>query len=363
MELNIPVLLVGNFLSAAGGSRGVCEELAVRLAANGTTVFTTSSQPMRIRRLWDMLSTIYKKRHQYAVAQVDVYSGPAFFWAEAACALLRWLNKPFVLTLHGGNLPNFARKHSNRVQRLLASADAVTTPSRYLLEQMTPYKTDLRLLLNALDLSQYTFIVREQANPTLTWLRAFHEIYNPSLAPRVAGLLAAQFPEMQLTMIGPDKGDGSLQRTREQANSHKVQLTLPGGVSKAKVPLWLNRADIFLNTTNVDNAPVSVLEAMACGLCVVSTNVGGLTYLLEDGHNALLVPPDDAEAMARAVSRIITNPELAKKLSQNARVKAKEHDWSRVLPQWHDLFHSIVKSGRQSFQSHVSQTKQSGAVA
>ena len=66
-----------------------------------------------------------------------------------------------------------------------------------------------------------------------------------------------------------------------------------GGVAKADVPAALSRGDIFLNTTNVDNTPVSVLEAQAAGLAVVSTNVGGLPFLLEDGKNALLVPPDE----------------------------------------------------------------------
>jgi glycosyltransferase involved in cell wall biosynthesis len=362
MELSVPVLLVGNFLSASGGSRGVCEELAVRLADTGTTVFTTSRQPVRLLRLWDMLSTIYKRRQQYAVAQVDVYSGPAFLWAEAACWLLRRLNKPFILTLHGGNLPVFAHRHAKRVRHLLAAAAAVTTPSRYLLEQMGVYRGGLRLLLNALELNRYEFHLREQAKPTLTWLRAFHEIYNPSLAPRVAGLLAAKFPEVQLTMIGPDKGDGSLQRTQEAASLRKVQLILPGGVPKEKVAPWLNRADIFLNTTNVDNAPVSVVEAMACGLCVVSTNAGGLPYLLEEGHNALLVPRDNAEAMTGAVNRLITNPELARKLSQNSRAKAEEHDWSRILPQWQELFRAVSQSGRETFQTQVSPGKQSRAA-
>src|SRR5579883_2396755 len=78
------VLLVGNFLSASGGSRGVCEELALRLSGAGWTVFTTSSQPRRLLRLWDMLRTAYGRRLEYAVAQVDVYSGPAFVWAELA---------------------------------------------------------------------------------------------------------------------------------------------------------------------------------------------------------------------------------------------------------------------------------------
>ena len=103
----------------------------------------------------------------------------------------------------------------------------------------------------------------------------------------------------------------------------------------------LNSGDVFLNTTNVDNTPVSVIEAMACGLCVVSTNVGGLPYLLDDEQDSLLVQPDDPAAMATAVSRILRENVLATRLSQNARAKAEQFDWSTVLPQWLALLRGI----------------------
>jgi glycosyltransferase involved in cell wall biosynthesis len=105
----------------------------------------------------------------------------------------------------------------------------------------------------------------------------------------------------------------------------------------------LNGADIFLNTTNVDNTPVSIMEAMASGLCIVSTNVGGISYLLEHERDALLVPPDDPEAMAGAVRRLLTEPELAARLSNNARRKAEEFDWATVLPKWKELLTAASK--------------------
>ncbi len=123
----LSVLLVGNFLSAAGGSRGVCEELALRLPQTGCSVMTTSSKRPKLRRLADMVGTAWRQRDRYDVAQVDVFSGPAFFWAEAVCGTLRMARKPYVLTLHGGNLPLFSRRRQARVRRLLRSAAAVTT--------------------------------------------------------------------------------------------------------------------------------------------------------------------------------------------------------------------------------------------
>lgn len=94
----------------------------------------------------------------------------------------------------------------------------------------------------------------------------------------------------------------------------------------------------------MDNAPVTVTEAMACGLCVVSTAVGGIPYLLTHEEDALLVPPNDPEAMAAAVRRILAEPGLARRLSENARKKTEKFDWSVILPQWEALLTSVAQS-------------------
>ena len=89
---------------------------AARLRESGRRVIATSKQPGRVARLLDMVSTTIAKRHEYGVAHVDVYSGPGFLYAEAVCAVLRLLRKPYVLTLHGGNLPEFSRRWPGRVR-------------------------------------------------------------------------------------------------------------------------------------------------------------------------------------------------------------------------------------------------------
>ena len=221
----------------------------------------------------------------------------------------------------------------------LAGARVVTTPSGYLREHMAPYRSELRLLPNAVDLTAYEYRQREAPRPSLMWLRAFHTIYNPTLAPRVLARLQADFPAIHLTMVGPDKGDGSLERVRDTALRERVmdRLDLPGGVPKSEVPAILNRGDVFLNTTNIDNTPISVLEAMACGLCVVSTDVDGIPFLLRDGVDSLLVPPDEVDAMAEAIRRVLVEPGLAARLSANGRANARAHDWTTILPQWEEL--------------------------
>jgi glycosyltransferase involved in cell wall biosynthesis len=341
------LFMVGNFLSEVTGVRGVCEDLAERLTSRGWDIVKTSNKVPRGRRMIDMLAKGLLTRHRYDVAQVDVYSGPAFFWAEAMAQELRLLRCPFVLTLHGGNLPSFAARHKTRVKRLLQSAAVVTSPSAYLREEMGQFRADIRLIPNGLDVDAYTPRELEQASPRLVWLRAFHAIYNPVLAVETVARLRTAFPDVQFQMVGPDKKDGSYEATLDRVKSLGLDGTvkISGAVGKREVPKVLETGDIFLNTTDVDNTPVTVLEAMATGLCVVSTSVGGIPYLLEDGVEALLVPPRDPNAMAAAVERILRQPQLARSLSENGRKRVHEFAWDIVVPRWEELLTAVAASG------------------
>lgn len=344
MESQRSVLIVGNFLSEHSRSRGVCEDLAEHLMTAGWKVTTTSNKLGRIARIFDMLKTVWSQRNHYELATIDAFSGLSFLWAEMIGFVLSILGKPSVITLHGGNLPSFAQRWPGRVTRLLKSAAVVTTPSRYLMEQMKVYCPDLMLVPNPIEVPNYRFELRRDPRPILVWLRTFEDIYNAPLAIYLAASLIPSYPHFRLFMGGGDNGNGSLQTVKQLAADLGISsfVEFAGRINNANVPNWLQSGDIFINTTNVDNTPVSVLEAMACGLCVISTNIGGIPYLLDDEKDAILVPPNNPEAMAAAVRRILVEPELAERLSRNARQKAEQFDWSVILPQWEKLLREVA---------------------
>ncbi|MEX2299891.1 MAG: glycosyltransferase family 4 protein [Bryobacterales bacterium] len=379
MNTKPTTLLIGNHLSGAGVNPSVCESLAVRLRERGWQVLTTSGKLGRIARLCDMLGTVWSARQDFDVAHVDVYSGKAFLWAEAAGNLLRLIGKPYVVTLRGGDLARFARRRRRRFTRILNGAAAVTTPSRFLFDHFeatnqrisriatstaTPSLREhpaahhrgstgqtinrstapIHLIPNPIDVAAYRYRPRTAPQPRLVWLRAFHRIYEPELAVTALSELVREFPAAQLVMIGPDKGDGSLARTRRMAERRGLgqHILFPGAAAKTALPGLLDRGDIFLNTSRVDNTPVSVLEAMAGGLCIVSTDAGGMSYLLRHEHDGLLTPCGRPAEMASAVRRLLRQPALAGELSRNARRNAESYDWSTILPLWERLFQTTV---------------------
>jgi glycosyltransferase involved in cell wall biosynthesis len=314
-----------------------------------------------------MLATVWRFRHHYDLAHVDVYSGRAFLWAEAVCRLLRLAGKPYIVTMHGGNFARFARRHPRRVERLLSGASAVTTPSRFLFEHIGSTDPVIQgvaahpsihrysdprqahrstaIIPNPIDVEAYRYRPRRTVEPRLVWLRAFHSIYQPELAVAALAEIIGEFPAARLTMAGPDKGDGSLARTQRAAERSGLsgRIDFPGAAAKASLPALLDSGDIFLNTSRVDNTPVSVLEAMAGGLCIVSTSAGGMPYLLRHECDALLTAPSSAGEMAAAVRRVLREPALAERLSSNARRNVEPYDWSAVLPTWERLFLSVAE--------------------
>jgi glycosyltransferase involved in cell wall biosynthesis len=337
------LLWIGNFAAAGRGMHTISEELTVRLAECGWRIITVSRHTGRIKRMLNILTTILDRRHEYDLAGVEVYSGMAFLWAEISSLLLTGLHKPLVLVLHGGGLVEYAKDHPDRMRRLLKRGSVIVTPSFFLQSGLASYFPNIRQLPNGLEISSYPFRLRHKLDHTLLWLRAFHQTYQPQLAVRVLGELVQEFPDIRLIMVGPDKADGSLEQVQEEARRLEVldHLSIVGLIPGHEVPAWLDGADIFLNTTLFESFGVSVMEAAACGLPIVTTNPGELPFLWQHGEDALLVPVDDVHGMAEAVRRLFLEDNLAASLSRSARRKAEQYDWKHILPQWEQLFFEV----------------------
>ncbi len=177
------------------------EELAIQLEQQGWQPILISRKLNRVARLLDMLCVIINQRNNYSIGEVDIFSGPAFIWGYLSALIIKQLKKPLILTLHGGNLPLFALKYPRIVKSLLCLADTVIAPSSYLVKKMILYRPDIRLIPNAVEISQYSFRLREKPRLKLVWLRAFHQIYNPLLATKVVKILENQKLNPHLLMV------------------------------------------------------------------------------------------------------------------------------------------------------------------
>jgi glycosyltransferase involved in cell wall biosynthesis len=319
------------------------EVLAGLLAGAGYPVRATSSIPARLPRLADTLRSLVAWRDDVDLVIHQVFSGAAFGVTDAASALGRALRLPQIFVLHGGALPEFVARRDGWARRVMHRAAAIVIPSGYLARVFGAFPElipRLRVIPNVLAIEEYAYRHRSVAEPRLLWMRTFHPIYRPEMAIDALTELRMTHPAATLTMAGQDKG--ALTAARERARGLAEAVRFPGFLSAADKAREFTGHDIFLNTNRVDNMPVSVLEAAACGLPIVATAVGGIPYLLADGRTGLLVPDGDARAMAGAARRLLDEPGLAARLSANGRALAESCGWEAVRPRWEALFREVV---------------------
>jgi L-malate glycosyltransferase len=256
--------------------------------------------------------------------------------------LARARGLPVVLVLHGGGLAELFDEHSRWARSVLGRASAVVAPSPFLVVAAGRVGIEAEVIPNPLPVEDYPFRLRTGLAPKLLWMRTFHEYYEPELAVRTLACVRDRFAEATLTMAGPDEGRLDVTRRLVVELGVEDAVSFVGVLDRAGKLREFASHDIFLNTNQVDNAPVSVLEAGAFGLPVVATEVGGIPFLLRDSETALLVPASDPEAMAAAVIRLLVDHDLAAELSSAGRALATRSAWPIVRDQWMDLVDRVL---------------------
>jgi glycosyltransferase involved in cell wall biosynthesis len=219
----------------------------------------------------------------------------------------------------------------------LNKAYKVVSPSDYLKHAFAKAGFhNIQVIPNSIELEKYEFKARENVQPKLLWVRSFADIYNPLMAVKVLEALKTSFPEAQLTMVGPDK-DGSLELCKNWADEKGLSVTFTGLLPKTEWTILAATHDIFINTSRFDNMPVGVIEAMALGLPVVSTDVGGIPFMIQNRVNGMLVPDNDVLAMKLAIEELIENPQLGCDISMKAKDYMEKLDWLHIKTLWNNL--------------------------
>jgi L-malate glycosyltransferase len=332
------LLYIGNKLAVHGNTTTSIETLGSFLEFEGYHLTYASSKKNKIARLLHMILVTLKSYKKTDYVLIDVYSTQNFWYAVIISQLCRLLNLKYIAKLHGGDLPNRLNKSPFLCNLIFKNAYKITAPSQYLITAFQPkYHSNLIYIPNTLEIAKYEFLKREFNQPTLLWVRSFSKIYNPKMAIKVFSELKKDFPKAQLCMVGPDK-ENLIEECEALAKSLNVEVTFTGKLSKEE---WIELAKnytVFINTTHFDNTPISVIEAMALGLPVVSTNVGGIPFLLENKKNALLVNDNDTQAMVQAIKLLFSNTNLTQNMVHNARNYVEDFDWEKVKNKWIEIF-------------------------
>lgn len=149
---------------------------------------------------------------------------------------------------------------------------------------------------------------------------------SPGLLVSAFARVVAAIPNAKLVIAGSGREERKLLHQIRELNIAD-SVSLVGGMSKEKVAQLMAAADVFVLPSKLESFGLSLLEASAAGVPVVCSNAGGVPEVFQDGLNAILYPPGDDDAMAKAIMRLIQDRELAKRIATNAVDNAKRFSW------------------------------------
>jgi glycosyltransferase involved in cell wall biosynthesis len=286
------------------------------------------------------------------VVHVFAASYSSFLLAPVpACIVARLFGKPVVLNYHSGEAPDHLRRSAvaRFVLRRLVEANVV--PSAFLRDVFRSFEIDAEVVPNVVDLRQFSYRVRDPLRPRLLCTRNLEQLYNLSCVLRAFAKIQAHYPAATLTLVGSGSQETTLRK--EAAALCLENVTFAGRVAPSAIHAYYANADIYVQAPRIDNMPLSLLEAFASGLPVVSTDVGGVPSMLRHGVDGLLVANNDADALADHVVKLLTDPALARRLAESAYRTLAGYQWPVVRDGWLHAYRRAVGRTRERASEHT----------
>jgi glycosyltransferase involved in cell wall biosynthesis len=266
--------------------------------------------------------------HVFAASYWSFLLGPV-----PAILAARRLGKRVVLNYHSGEADDHLARWGRLIHPFLRMADAIVVPSRYLHRIFTRRGHITRMIPNVVDIGAFRYRDRVPLRPRLLSTRNLEPGYDVANTLEAFARIRQEHPAATLTVVGRGSEEQALRRLAASLGIDGA-VRFAGRVEPALMPALCDEADVFVNSSIVDNQPISVLEALAAGLPVVSTPTGAIPEMLGDGETGILVPARDPAAMARAVSALLHEPDRAVTLARRARQAVVAHTWPEVRDRW-----------------------------
>lgn len=292
---------------------------------------TVLRAPIYIRALWRGL------RHA-DVAHVFAASYWSFLLAPVpACVLARLRGCRVVLNYHSGEAPDHLRR-SWLARAVLRRCDIVAVPSQFLEQVFAEWRIAAAVVPNVVDLDQFRFRTRDPLRPSLLCTRGFGPCYRQDLVVRAFSAVRRVFPSATLCLVGTGSEEVRVRALATELGLKDIEFA--GPVTRDGIAPFYDQADIFINASDLDNAPLSILEAFASGMPVVSTSAGGIPFLVQQDVSGLLSPPGDAAALAENVIRLLQTPGQARRLAAAAHLQCDRYSWPQARSAWLQLYRS-----------------------
>jgi glycosyltransferase involved in cell wall biosynthesis len=325
------VLILGPIFDTPSGPSGQGGKLFLKLREEGYVVYKKSKHRNRFLRLLDTVYFVLFYSHKYDVILVQMFSLRAFILEDIVSFIARLLGKRYIAIIRGGAFVEFFDRYPSWVKRVLSRSERVLTPSKMIQNHLILNGFNVGYLPNFIEVEKFPYFYLPQKNGVrLLWVRAFHEIYNPELAIHTVNCLKNEFPNVTLTMIGPDQGtlNNCIDLIKELGLIENIDII--GYVSNDSLTKYYCSHDVYLNTTNYESFGVALIEAACSGIPIVSTNAGEIPFTWNHNETILLTERNDMVNFPKEVLRLLTDDNLKMELSKNARQMAEKFTFDNI---------------------------------
>jgi len=356
---SLRVALVGPLPPPPGGMANQTRQLARLLEQEGMRVeVVQTNAPYRphwvgvlrgaraLFRLLPFLFQLWATAGRVQLFHVMANSGWAWFLCAAPAVWIAKLHRiPVVVNYRGGDADEFFKRSFFWVGPTMRMADRRVVPSGYLRQVFQRFDLSTEIVPNIVDLDRFTprppRSDSRDDGPHLVVTRNLEPLYDIATALRAFAMVREKRPGARMTIAG----DGP-DRDRLVALAHELDVapsvTFTGRLEADRIAKLYLEADVCVNSSLHDNMPNALLEALASGVPVVSSDVCGIPFLVEHQKTALLVPPRDPSAMARAVLDLVDSPGVAERLARAGMDLVQQYTWGRVRPRLLEVYFALT---------------------
>src|SRR5262249_46081205 len=257
-----------------------------------------------------------------------------------AILISRLYGKGILLNYHSGEADDHLRRWRRSAIPTLKLADQLIVPSEYLVDVFAEFGLPAKAIYNLIETDRFRFRERSVLRPKFLSNRNFEKHYGVDRALRAFARIQTHVPEAQLVVAGDGPERVALEQLARELKLKNTEFV--GRVGHDRVIELYDANDVFLNGSEIDNQPLSILEAFACGLPVVTTDAGGIPYMVDNGRTGLIAAKSDDEQLAATALRVFAEPELAQTLIQQGREECCKYRWESVRGDWLKVYSELA---------------------
>ncbi len=300
-------------------------------------------------RLFPYLILLWQCANKVQLFHVMASSGWSWhLFAAPAIWIAKIRGKPVIINYRGGEADAFFDKDFSWVRPSLRRTNAITVPSGFLEAVFKKRGFSTKIVPNIIDLSRFSVrtsakVLSKIESPHILVARNLEPIYDNETALHAFSIVKKYFPASRLTITGSGPERQTLENLVVELGLQDA-VTFTGRVDNIDMAALYQDSDVMVNPSLADNMPNSVLEALASGVPVVSTDVGGVPYLVVHDNTALLVPAQDPGAMANAILVLLNDPAKAQQIKSAGLHAVQSYTWQEVRTHLFGVYKNVLKN-------------------